>query len=89
VFFTHLSFTINDNKSWWELIIHFRDCLLQEELEDTKGRIRISKSTDRQHNGQRKKDKRTNNDKQHITHNHNIVLVFMQHTLYLLQYNTH
>jgi hypothetical protein len=60
-----------------------------EELADTKGRFRISKSTDRQHNGQKKKDKRTNNDIQHITHNHNIVFVFIQHTIYLLQYNIH
>jgi len=34
---------------------------LQGELEDTKGIIRICKSKkNRQHNGQRKKDKRTN-----------------------------
>jgi len=31
-------------------------------FEDTKGVIRIRKSKDRQHNGQKKKDKRTNND---------------------------
>jgi hypothetical protein len=29
----------------------------EEEFEDTKGAIRIHKSKDRQHNGQRKKDK--------------------------------
>jgi len=40
-----------------------------EEIEDTKGVIRICKSKkDRQHNGQKKKDKRTNNDLQNITH---------------------
>jgi hypothetical protein len=34
-----------------------------EEIEDTKGVIRIRKSKkDKQHNGQKKKDKRTNND---------------------------
>jgi hypothetical protein len=40
---------------------------IQEEFEDTKGeiRIRISKK-DRQHNGQMKKHKRTNNDPQNI-----------------------
>jgi len=39
-------------------------------FEDTKGVIRIRKSKqDRQHNGQKKKDKRTNNDLQNITHN--------------------
>jgi len=35
----------------------------EEEFEDTKGVIRIRKlKKDRQHNGQKKKDKRTNND---------------------------
>ncbi len=35
----------------------------QEEFEDAKGVIRICKSKkDRQHNGQKKKDKRTNNN---------------------------
>ena len=40
---------------------------LKEEFEDTKGviRIRISKK-DRQHNDQKKRDKRTNNDLQSI-----------------------
>ena len=37
----------------------------QEEFEDTiKGVIRIHKSKDRQHNDQKKKDKRTNKDLQ-------------------------
>jgi hypothetical protein len=41
--------------------------ILEEEFEDTKGaiRIRISKKN-RQHNGQKKKYKRTNNDLQNI-----------------------
>ena len=34
--------------------------VLKEELEDTKEVIKIRKSKDRQHNGQKKKDKRTN-----------------------------
>ena len=38
----------------------------QEEFEDTKGVIRIRKSKDRQHNGQKKKYKRTYNDLQNI-----------------------
>jgi hypothetical protein len=39
----------------------------QEEFEDTKGVIRICISKrNRQHNGQKKKDKRTNNDLQNI-----------------------
>ena len=39
------------------------------EFVDTKGVIKIHKSKkDRQHNGQKKKDKRTNNDQQNITH---------------------
>ena len=37
-----------------------------EEFEDTKGVIRIRESKERQHNGQKKKDKRTNNDLQNI-----------------------
>jgi hypothetical protein len=38
-----------------------------EEFEDTKEVIRIRKlKKDRQHNGQKKKDKRTNNDLQNI-----------------------
>ena len=41
--------------------------LFSEEHEDTKGVIRIRISTnDRQHNGQKKKDKRTNNDLQNM-----------------------
>ena len=39
----------------------------EEEFEDTKGVIRIRKSKERQHNGQKKKDKRTNNDLQNTT----------------------
>jgi hypothetical protein len=35
-----------------------------EEFEDTKVAIRINKSKNRQHNGQREKDKRIHNDKQ-------------------------
>ena len=41
----------------------------KKDVEDTKGVIRISKlKKDRQHNGQKKKDKRTNNNLQNITH---------------------
>ena len=41
--------------------------LIQEEIEDTKGVIRIRKSKkEKQHNGQKKKDQRTNNDLQNI-----------------------
>ena len=40
-----------------------------EEFEDTKEVISSSKSkNDRQHNGQKKKDTRTNNDLQNLTH---------------------
>jgi len=40
---------------------------LQEEFEDTKGAIRIHISKkNRQHNGQKKKYKKTNNDQQNI-----------------------
>jgi hypothetical protein len=42
-------------------------CLIQEEFEDTKRVIRVFKSKkDRQHNGQKKNDKSTNNDIQNI-----------------------
>jgi hypothetical protein len=41
--------------------------LASEEFEDTKGINRKSKK-DRQHNGQKKKDKGTNSDLQTITH---------------------
>ena len=42
-------------------------CPIEEEIKDTKGviRIRISKKN-RQCNGQKKKDKRTNNDQHNI-----------------------
>jgi len=45
----------------------FNKIFLQEEFEDTKGviRIRISKKN-KQHNGQKKKYERTNNDLQKI-----------------------
>ena len=42
--------------------------LFEEELEDTIGVTIIRKSKDRQHNGQRKKNKTTNNDLQNIAH---------------------
>ena len=38
--------------------------LYEEEFEDTKGVIRIRKSKDRHHNGQKNKTKGTNNDLQ-------------------------
>ena len=37
-----------------------------EEFKDTKGVIRIHKSTKKTHSNQKKKDKRTNNDLQNI-----------------------
>ena len=39
-----------------------------EEFEDTKEVIRIRKTKNRKCNGQKKKDKGTNNDQQNITH---------------------
>jgi hypothetical protein len=39
---------------------------MEEKFEYIKGVIRIRKSKDRQHNGQKKKYKRTNNDLQNI-----------------------
>ena len=49
-------------------IIHRIISVNKKQFEDTKGVIRIRKSKDRQHNGQKKKDKRTNNDLQNTTH---------------------
>ena len=50
---------------YWNRIYIFR--VQQEEFEDTKGVIRIRKSKkDRQQNGQKKRDKRANNDQQNI-----------------------
>jgi hypothetical protein len=40
--------------------------IYKEEIEDTKGLIRIRISKNRQYNGQAKKYKRTNNDLQNI-----------------------
>ena len=46
--------------------INYKSCI-KEEFEDTKGVIRIQTSKkDRQHNGQKKKYKRKNNDLQNI-----------------------
>jgi len=45
---------------------------LQEEFEDTKGVITTCKSKDRQHNGQKKKGKHTNNNLQNIHIKHKI-----------------
>jgi len=41
---------------------------IQEKFEDNKGILRIRKSKNRQHNMQKKKYKRTNNDLQNNTH---------------------
>jgi len=47
----------------------WNDHVYQEEFEDTKGVIRSRNSKkNRQHNGHKKKDKRTNNDLQNITY---------------------
>jgi hypothetical protein len=49
--------------------IYLDQKLYEEEFEDSKGIIRIRKSkNNRQHNGQKKKDKRTNNDLQNISY---------------------
>jgi hypothetical protein len=41
--------------------------IYRDQFKDSKGIIKIRKSKDRQYNGQKKKDKRTNNDLQNIT----------------------
>jgi hypothetical protein len=54
--------------NYFAIMCYQLHCFFWEELEDTKGviRIRISKKN-RQHNGQRKMYKRTNNDLQKYT----------------------
>jgi hypothetical protein len=49
-------------------ILDLRKSICWEEFEDSQEVIRIRKSKDRQHNDQKKNDKRTNNDLQNITH---------------------
>jgi hypothetical protein len=49
------------------LVSFSRKSIIYEKFEDTKGVIRICKLKNRQHNGQKIKDKRTNNDLQNIT----------------------
>jgi hypothetical protein len=50
-----------------EFLLRHSQGICQTELEDTKGVIRIRKSKDKQHNGQKKKDKMINNVLQNIT----------------------
>jgi len=51
------------------MIINIYAHCMYEEFVDTKGVIKIHKSKkDRQYNGQKKKDKRTNNDLQNMKH---------------------
>ena len=58
--FMHLNISYLENCYWCYYIL-----VIQEEFEDTKGVIRIRKSKkNRQHNGQKKRDKWTNNDLQ-------------------------
>ena len=51
---------------WRPVLLIEKTVSMQEEFEDTKGVIRIHKSKRTEHNGQKKKDKRTNNDLQNI-----------------------
>ena len=50
-------------------MIMFIKLVAEEKFEDTKGLTRSYKLKDRQYNGQKKNDKRTNNDLQNITQN--------------------
>ena len=65
--------------------------LKEEELEDTIGVIRICKSKDRQHNGQKKKNKRTNNDLENIKRKTKdrvtkLKVIFVYNILYIWQH---
>jgi hypothetical protein len=62
-------------------IISLGNIYLQEDFEDTKGVIRIYLSKkNRQHNGQKKKYKRTTNDPQNIHIKLKIAIIFQQLT---------
>ena len=64
---TTLSDSIHRTCTYWSPrfnLLAFMVYDLWEELADTKGVIRIHKSNDRQRNGQKKRDERTNNDLQ-------------------------
>ena len=50
-------------------LLFFSVIVCGEEFEDTKAVIRILKLKDRQHNGQNKKDERSNYNLQNITQN--------------------
>ena len=57
---------------------------MQEEFEDTKGVIRIHKSKDRQHNGQKKKRyKKTYNDLQTYLYDLQMLLYINTQSLYI------
>jgi hypothetical protein len=51
-------------------------CFLKEKFEHTKGVIRNRKSIDRQYNGQKKKDKGTNNDLQNTNQKTKEIVLF-------------
>jgi hypothetical protein len=52
---------------WQNTCVLKQENMIKEEFEDTKGVIRIRKSKkNRQHNDQKKKDKKTNKDLQNI-----------------------
>ena len=53
--------------------------LFKEEFEDTKGVIRIRISKNRQHNGQKKKDKQQSRKHTHKRANKIYVLLFIAH----------
>jgi hypothetical protein len=59
---------INENgrNQWTFNLLMGLEWSQKKEFEDTKGVIRIRKSKNRQHNGKKKKYKRTNNDLQNI-----------------------
>jgi hypothetical protein len=54
--------------------------VITEEFEDTKGVIIIRKSKDRQHNGQKRKNKSTHNDLQNIAHKNSVFFLITSQT---------
>jgi malic enzyme len=76
--FENLTVSTNDHRYVLFVVITSNEKHI--EFEDTKGVIRNRKlKKDTQHNGQKKKDKKTNNDLQNITHKPNTILIQWSH----------
>ena len=61
-------------KKQYRVISYLQEVIVQEEFEGTKGVLRIRKSKNRQHNGEKKNYKMTNNDLPNIHIKHPSIL---------------